>query len=108
MNVELSRDAVHLKMKSKWDAPLISELEFCYAAGLGLKKMGTEEAIVNELRGIKEFDEFRKRVMELVRTSEVWGTFEYGEKLKKLLLTCRINGSLNENTSTLFDMGYQG
>ena len=42
MNIELSRDAVQLKLKSRWDAPLISALEYSYAAGLGLKKMGTD------------------------------------------------------------------
>ena len=108
MNVELSRDAVYLKMKSKWDAPLISALEYSYAAGLGLRKMGTDSETVQALRQMEEFESFRERVMELVKASDVWGTFEYGEKLKKLLLTCRVKDKLDEHTRTLFDMGYQG
>ena len=91
MNIELSRDAVLLKMKSRWSAPLISSLEYSYAAGLGLRKMGTEAEI-----------------KELVKASDVWGTFEQGEKLKNMLLSCRVKDKLDENTRLLFDMGYQG
>lgn len=108
MNIELSRDAVHLKMKSRWAAPLISALEYSYAAGLGLRKMGTDSATADALKQMDDFVAFRDKVKELVKASDVWSTFEHGEKLKELLLTCRVKDKLDENTRTLFDMGYQG
>ena len=108
MNIELSRDAVQLKLKSRWDAPLISALEYSYAAGLGLKKMGTDSETARELRDMEDFTEFREKVKELVRASDVWTTFEHGEKLQQMLLECRVKDKLDEHTRTLFDMGYQG
>ena len=108
MNIELSRDAVQLKLKSRWDAPLISALEYSYAAGLGLKKMGTDSEMARELRDMDDFTEFREKVKELVRASDVWTTFEHGEKLQHMLLECRVKDKLDEHTRTLFDMGYQG
>lgn len=108
MNIELSRDAVLLKMKSRWDAPLISALEYSYAAGLGLRKMETDPETFQELRAMEDFVMFRDKVKELVKASDVWSSFEYGEKLEKLLLTCRVKDKLDENTRRLFDMGYQG
>ena len=65
MNIELSRDAVLLKIKSRWDAPLISALEYSYAAGLGLRKMGTDDTVFRELRLMEDFVEFRDKVKEL-------------------------------------------
>ena len=108
MNIELSRDAVLLKMKSRWDAPLISASEYSYAAGLGLRKMGTDDTVFRELRLMEDFVEFRDKVKELVKASDVWSTFEYGEKLRDMLLSCRVKDKLDENTRLLFDMGYQG
>ena len=108
MNIELSRDAVQLKLKSRWDAPLISALEYSYAAGLGLKKMGTDSETARELRDMEDFTEFREKVKELVRASEVWTTFEHGEKLQQRLLACRVKDKRDEHTRPLFDMGYQG
>ena len=108
MNIELSRDAVQLKLKSRWDAPLISALEYSYAAGLGLKKMGTDSEMARELRDMDDFTEFREKVKELVRASDVWTTFEHGEKRQQMLLGCRVKDKLDEHTRTLFDMGYQG
>lgn len=108
MNIELSRDAVLLKMKSRWDAPLISALEYSYAAGLGLRKMGTDDTVFRELRPMEDFVEFRDKVKELVKASDVWSTFEFGEKLRDMLLSCRVKDKLDENTRLLFDMGYQG
>ena len=108
MNIELSRDAVLLKMKSRWSAPLISSLEYSYAAGLGLRKMGTEAEIFHELRSMEDFSDFRDKIKELVKASDVWGTFEQGEKLKNMLHSCRVKDKLDENTRLLFDMGYQG
>ena len=108
MNIELSRDAVQLKLKYRWDAPLISALEYSYAAGLGLRKMGTDEETVSELRSMDDFIEFRNKVKELVKASDVWDTFEHGEKLQQMLLGCRVKDQLNEHTRMLFDMGYLG
>ena len=108
MNIELSRDAVWLKMKSRWNAPLISALEYSYAAGLGLQKMKTDNEVFLELRSMDDFAEFRDKVKGLVKSSDVWSTFEYGEKLKDMLLSCRVKDKLDENTRLLFDMGYQG
>ena len=108
MNIELSRDSVLLKMKSRWDAPLISALEYSYAAGMGLRKMGTDDAVFQELRLTEDFVKFCDKVKELVKASDVWSTFEYGDKLKDMLLSCRVKDKLDENTRLLFDMGYQG
>lgn len=108
MNIELSRDAVLLKLKSRWDAPLISALEYSYAAGMGLRKMGTDKERYLELRSMEDFTEFREKIKELVRESDVWTSFDQGEKLKELLLSCRVKDKLDENTRMLFDMGYHG
>ena len=37
-----------------------------------------------------DFTEFREKVKELVRASDVWTTFEHGEKLQQMLLECRV------------------
>ena len=99
MNIELSKDAVQLKLKSRWDAPLISALEYSYAAGLGLRKMGADDSVFQKLRSVEDFTEFRDKVKELVKSSE---------KLKEMLLSCRTKDKLDENTRLLFEMGYQG
>lgn len=108
MNIELSRDAVLLKLKSRWDAPLISALEYSYAAGMGLRKMGIDRERYLELRSMEDFTEFREKIKKLVREFDVWTAFDQGEKLKELLLSCRVKDKLDENTRMLFDMGYQG
>ena len=87
---------------------MISALEYSYAAGLGLRKMGTDDTVFRELRPMEDFLEFRDKVKELVKASDVWSTLEYGEKLRDMLLSCRVKDKLDENTRLLFDMGYQG
>lgn len=108
MNIELSKDAVQLKLKSRWDAPLISALEYSYAAGLGLRRMGADDSVFQKLRSVEDFTEFRDKMKELVKSSDIWSTLEHGEKLKEMLLSCRTKDKLDENTRLLFEMGYQG
>lgn len=105
---ELAKDAVHLKMRSSQECPLISVYEFCYAAGFGLRLMKETKEKTEELKSITDFQELKKEMAGLVWGFEGWESLEHGEKLKRLLLTCRITGSLDEDALALFDMGYKG
>ena len=68
-------------------------------------RLENDEILRKKSRTVEVIDD---KIKELVKASDVWGTFEQGEKLKNMLLSCRVKDKLDENTRLLFDMGYQG
>lgn len=103
---ELTRDAVQIKMKSKQQCPLISAHEYCYAAGLGLKVMGISRDEAQKIRDSEKLEEMYEVVDGLVKASERFAVYPNGEKLKQLILDCRIKETITEDSRALFDMGY--
>ena len=101
------RDAVQIKMKLKAESPLISVDEFCYAAGLGLKISGMEEKAAEGIRDMVDFLKLKDKVKELLREDKNLDEYPQGERLKSLILGCRIRGEMSEDARALFDMGYQ-
>lgn len=95
-------------MKLKNESPLISVYEFCYAAGLGLKIMGTAEEKAKELRDSEDFSDMKSKVQEMVHDSLKFDDYPNGGRLKSLITGCRIRGEMSEDARSLFDMGYTG
>ena len=83
-------------------------IDLCVGIQLCSGTGASKNTVFRELRPMEDFLEFRDKVKELVKASDVWSTFEYGEKLRDMLLSCRVKDKLDENTRLLFDMGYQG
>lgn len=103
---EIVKDAIHIKMKARMESPLISVYEFCYAAGLGLKIMGTSAEEAEQLKNL-EFLEFKSKVQDAVRGSQAFADAANGERLKSLIVGCRIKkGEMSEDARALFDMGF--
>lgn len=107
MVLELARSAIYIKMAAKVEAPIISTFEYCFASGLACKKMGISEVQKNQIRDLDDFVEMKKRMEELVEASDVWSTFEHGERLKSMLTNCRIRNAMDPQARELFDIGYQ-
>ncbi|MDO4299596.1 MAG: DUF3837 family protein [Lachnospiraceae bacterium] len=103
---ELTRDAVQIKMKSKQQCPLISVHEYCYSAGLGLKVMGVSREEAQKIRNSENLEEMYETVDPLVKASERFAAYPNGEKLKQLILDCRVKETITEDSRALFDMGY--
>ena len=101
MSPELSKDAVLLKLASPWECTLISVYEYCYAAC----RMKLSAAEVEDLRGIRDLSLFKKKMAEYVNASSVWTQTEHGERLRKMLLSCRIQGEIGKIAAGLFEEG---
>ena len=108
MVLSIVRDAVHIKMKLKNESPLISVPEFCYAAGLGCRIMGVIETDKNALQNEEVFGNLKEQVQQLARGSESFANIPNGDRLKSLIVGCRIRGEMSEEARRLFDMGYDG
>lgn len=103
---DIVRDAIHIKMKAQAESPLISVYEFCYAAGLGLKITGMSAEEKEQLKAL-EFLDMKAKVQDMVRGSEAFTDIANGERLKSLIVGCRIKkGEMSEDARALFDMGF--
>lgn len=105
---EIVRDAIHLKMKAKEESPLISVYEFCYAAGLGLNIMGVPVDKAEAWRKEEDFLKFKAQIQNEVKESDAFEAYPNGERLKNLIVGCRVGGSMSQDARILFDMGFQG
>ncbi len=106
MVLELARSAIYIKMAAKVESPIISTFEYCFASGLACKKMGISEEKKNAIRDLNDFKEIKNQMKELVEASDVWSSFEHGDRLKSLLLGCRINNPMDDQARELFDQGF--
>ncbi|MDO4633875.1 MAG: DUF3837 family protein [Eubacteriales bacterium] len=107
MVLSLVQDAIFLKLKARVESPLISVYEFCFATGLGLSRTNAPEALKEELCQETEFADLKKKVQKYAEESSGWESFPYGERLRNLLLGCRIYEPINEDAQTLLKMGLQ-
>ena len=105
---EIARDAVRIKMTVPVEAPLISVYEYCYALGLGASVMKLPKETAEELKNMDDFSALKERASSIIKASEdVWDTIENGQRLKFLILGCRIHAEMNEDARWLFDLGYK-
>lgn len=102
---EIVRDAILIKLKIRQESPLISAPEFCFAAGLAAAYMELSEEQAKELCQLQDFEELKARMRELVKASEVWESIPEGERLKSLILGCRIREEITDEARELFEMG---
>lgn len=109
MEKQIVRDAVHIKLKVPVESPIISVYEFCYASGYGLYKMNASAETIEEIRKITDFEQLKQKMHEIVSGSDIWDSFPEGERLKSLILGCRLKDrQMNEDSRELFEMGIKG
>ena len=94
-------------MNLKYESPLISVYEFCYAAGLGLKIGGLEKKEAQEIRDLNDFLKLKDKVKDVLKENDSLDEYPDGKRLKNLILGCRIKGEMSEDAQALFDMGYE-
>lgn len=109
MEKQIVRDAVHIKLQVPIESPIISVYEFCYICGYGLNKMNASAEVIEEIRGITDFELLKKKIHETVGSSDVWESIPQGERLKSLILGCRLkNRQIDGQARELFEMGIKG
>ncbi|MGN0353601.1 MAG: DUF3837 family protein [Muricoprocola sp.] len=105
---EIVRDAVRIKMTVPVEAPLISIYEYCYALGLGASIMKLPKEMTEELKNMDDFSTLKEKASSIIKASgDVWDSIENGQRLRSLLLGCRIHAKMDDDARWLFDLGYQ-
>ena len=104
MVLEIVRQAVEIKLKSRTESPLISEAEYCCACGISLREAGADKALLEKAKTMETVEEAREAFQPVFQKA-----FEAQEentrlyRLYHLLLHTRVKGKITDEIRVLFD-----
>ncbi|MDO5425066.1 MAG: DUF3837 family protein [Eubacteriales bacterium] len=103
MVLEIVRQAVQIKMRSKSESPLISEAEYCCACGIGLRLLGNPEGLLEKVRQMATIAEVKEAVVPIFQKAQETAEAPADQRLFRLLASSRVEGAVTEEIRPLFD-----
>lgn len=103
MVAEIVRQAVDLKLESRWEVSLISGPEYCCACGRGMAILNSPKELMEQVKGLDTVAEMRQLMTPVFSQAAQNAENSRERRLFELLVSCRIEEPLTDEARALLD-----
>lgn len=104
MVLDLVKQAILIKIDAKFESPLISPAEYCYASAYLYRKCRKSQEEINELKAAATVEELMTVVNPFAASQQAANPEDASMvRLCGLLTGCRVTGEITEEIRQLFD-----